>query len=74
MFVFCWLLDAATANLLDIDDGPTVIVENIDNQKSHVDNHHESENNNTIWVRSKLKHRVLQGKLDVFQTHDKELL
>ncbi|XP_036422098.1 low density lipoprotein receptor adapter protein 1a [Colossoma macropomum] len=41
--------DAATGNLLDIDDGPMVLVENIDNQESHVGNHNEPENNNTIW-------------------------
>ncbi|XP_072532006.1 low density lipoprotein receptor adapter protein 1a isoform X2 [Salminus brasiliensis] len=38
--------DAATGNLLDIEDNP---IKNTDNQESHVDNHNESENNNTIW-------------------------
>lgn len=41
--------DAATGNLLDIDDSSMVVVENTDNQENHVDNHSESENNNTIW-------------------------
>ncbi|KAL7829360.1 hypothetical protein AOLI_G00302450 [Acnodon oligacanthus] len=41
--------DTATGNLLDIDDGPMVVVENTDNQESHVGNHNEPENNTTIW-------------------------
>ncbi|XP_066531982.1 low density lipoprotein receptor adapter protein 1a [Hoplias malabaricus] len=41
--------DAATATLLDIDDSPVVVLENNDNQETHMDNHHEPENNNTVW-------------------------
>ncbi|KAG9279652.1 low density lipoprotein receptor adapter protein 1-A-like isoform X1 [Astyanax mexicanus] len=41
--------DAATGNLLDIEDSPVVVLENTDNQEAHVDNRSESENNNTIW-------------------------
>ncbi|KAI4904523.1 hypothetical protein NFI96_010555, partial [Prochilodus magdalenae] len=41
--------DAAVGNLLDIEDGPVVVVENIDNRRRHVDDHNEPENNNTIW-------------------------